>query len=198
VESERTRPGETASHAALGPERTSATPARPGYVHVYTGDGKGKTTAALGLALRAAGRGRRVFIGQFMKGQAYGELAALAGHRLIRVEQFGSPGCVRRHEVTQAHVDEARQGLVRSLEALTSGEYDIVILDELSVAVWFGLLSEEDCAALLRARPAPVELVVTGRRAPDTLLAAADLVTEMREVRHYYQQGVPAREGIEY
>jgi cob(I)alamin adenosyltransferase len=180
------------------PKGVATAPVSRGYVHVYTGDGKGKTTAALGLALRAAGRGRRVFIGQFMKGQAYGELVALAGHPLIRVEQFGSAGCIRRHEVKEAHVREARDGLARSLAVLASGEYDVVILDELSVAVWFGLLTEKDCRALIEARPGPIELVITGRRATQTLLSAADLVTEMREVKHYYQQGVPAREGIEY
>jgi cob(I)alamin adenosyltransferase len=168
-----------------------------GYVQVYTGDGKGKTTAALGLALRAAGHGMRTYIGQFMKGQPYGELDALRDHPAITVEQYGDVRCIRREEVTPAHVEQARRGLERARQALLSGQYDIVVLDEVNVAIWFGLLTVGEVLALIDQRPARVELVLTGRRAPQELIERADLVTEMREVKHYYQQGVEARKGIE-
>jgi len=168
-----------------------------GYVQVYTGDGKGKTTAALGLALRAAGHGMRTYIGQFMKGQSYGELDALRDHPFITIEQYGDVRCIRREEVTPAHVEQARRGLERARQALLSGQYDLVVLDEVNVTIWFGLLTVDEVLALIEQRPERVELILTGRRAPTELLARADLVTEMREVKHYYQQGVMARDGIE-
>ena len=168
-----------------------------GYVQVYTGDGKGKTTAALGLALRAAGHGMRTYVGQFMKGQHYGELEALRDHPLITIEQYGDVRCIRREEVTAEHVAQARRGLERARQAMLSGQYHIVVLDEINVAIWFGLLGVEDVLSVLDERPAEVEVVLTGRRAPPELIERADLVTEMREVKHYYQRGVPAREGIE-
>jgi cob(I)alamin adenosyltransferase len=168
-----------------------------GYVQVYTGDGKGKTTAALGLALRASGHGLRTYVGQFMKGQHYGELEALCDHPGITIEQYGDVRCIRREEVTPEHVAQARRGLERAREAMLSGQYDIVVLDELNVAIWFGLLTVKEVLALLEQRPERVELILTGRRAPQELIERADLVTEMREVKHYYQQGVMARAGIE-
>jgi cob(I)alamin adenosyltransferase len=170
---------------------------RRGCVQVYTGDGKGKTTAALGLALRASGHGMRTYIGQFMKGQQYGELIALRDHPLITIEQYGDVRCIRREEVTADHVAQAARGLARAREAMVSGEYDIIVLDEANVAVWFGLLWVDDVIAFLDEVPDGVEIVLTGRRAPDALLDRADLVTEMRPVKHYYEQGVPARKGIE-
>lgn len=170
---------------------------RRGYVQLYTGDGKGKTTAALGLALRAAGHGMRTYIGQFMKGQPYGELDALRDHPFITIEQYGDPRCIRREEVTPAHIAQAQRGLEKARAAMLSGQYDIVVLDEVNVALWFGLLDLQDVLALLDQRPENVEVVLTGRRAPAELIERADLVTEMREVKHYYQQGVLAREGIE-
>ncbi len=168
-----------------------------GYVQVYTGDGKGKTTAALGLALRAAGHGMRAYVGQFMKGQHYGELDALRALPAITVEQYGDVACIRREEVTPAHVEQARRGLERVRQAMLSGEYDIVVLDEVNVSIWFGLLTVDEVLAVLDQRPSGVELILTGRRAPQALIDRADLVTEMREVKHYYEQGVIARKGIE-
>jgi cob(I)alamin adenosyltransferase len=170
---------------------------RNGYVQVYTGDGKGKTTAALGLALRASGHGMKTYIGQFMKGQDYGELAALREHPLITIEQYGDVRCIRREEVTADHLAQAERGLARAREAMDSGEYDIVVLDEASVAIWFGLLDVDDVLVFLDHAREGVEIIITGRRAPDVLLERADLVTEMRPVKHYYEQGVPARKGIE-
>jgi cob(I)alamin adenosyltransferase len=168
-----------------------------GQVQVYTGDGKGKTTAALGLAVRAAGHGLRTYIGQFMKGQPYGEIEALSGHPLITIEQYGGTHCVRREDVTAEDVTRARRGLAQGLAAMLSGRYAIVVLDEVNVAVWFGLLSTEEVLAFLGRRPTAVEVVLTGRRAPAEVMARAGLVTEMREVKHYYHAGVPARDGIE-
>jgi cob(I)alamin adenosyltransferase len=168
-----------------------------GYVQLYAGDGKGKTTAALGLALRASGRGLHTYIGQFMKGQRYGETEALRDHPTITLEQYGSPRCIRREEVTAEHVAEAQEGLERAREVMLSGDYDLVVLDEVNVSIWFGLLETEDVLALLDEKPEHVEVVLTGRRAPQALIDRADLVTEMREVKHYYQQGVKARIGIE-
>jgi cob(I)alamin adenosyltransferase len=169
-----------------------------GYVQIYTGDGKGKTTAALGLALRSAGHKKRVFIGQFMKGQHYGELSVLADIDQIDIEQFGDAGCIRREEVTDLHRQHAERGMKRIEEVLFSGEYQMVIMDEIVVAIWFGIVDLGRVLGVLEKRPNGVELILTGRRAPKRLLEAADLVTEMQEIRHYYQDGVPAREGIEF
>lgn len=168
-----------------------------GYVQLYTGDGKGKTTAALGLALRASGRGLLTYIGQFMKGQHYGELDALEGNSLIVIEQYGDPRCIRREQVTPQHIAQARQGLDRAWEVMRAGQYDIIVLDEVNIALWFGLLDIADVLRFVAERPAQVELILTGRRAPQALIERADLVTEMREIKHYYAQGVPARDGIE-
>jgi len=168
-----------------------------GYVQVYTGDGKGKTTAALGLALRASGHGMHTYVGQFMKGQTYGELDALRDNSYITIEQYGDVRCIRREEVTPEHVAQAHRGLERALEAMLSGQYAIVVLDEVNVSIWFGLLTVEEVLAFLDQRPDDVEVILTGRRAPQELIDRADLVTEMREVKHYYEQGVTARKGIE-
>jgi len=168
-----------------------------GYVQIYTGDGKGKTTAALGLALRASGHGLRTYFGQFMKGQHYGELEALRDHPHITVEQYGDVCCIRREEVTSEHIAQAQRGLERAREAMLSEQYDLVVLDEVNVTIWFGLLAVEEALTMLEQRPEHVELILTGRRAPQELIEQADLVTEMREVKHYYQQGVMARNGVE-
>lgn len=167
-------------------------------MQVYTGDGKGKTTAALGLVVRAAGHGLNSYIGQFMKGRHYGELTALGADPHVTIEQYGDLSCIRREEVTQQHRTQAIQGIARARDAMLSRRFDIVVLDEINVAVWFGLLTVTQVLELLDQRPDGVELVLTGRRAPPELLEAADLVTEMRLVRHYYDRGVGAREGIEF
>jgi cob(I)alamin adenosyltransferase len=124
-------------------------------------------------------------------------LDALRNHPLITIEQYGDPRCIRREEVTPEHVAQAHQGLERAREAMLSDGYDIVVLDEVNVAIWFGLLAVEEVLAFLDGKPERVEVVLTGRRAPQELIDRADLVTEMREVKHYYAQGVPARDGIE-
>ena len=168
-----------------------------GYVQLYTGDGKGKTTAAVGLAVRASGHGFHTYIGQFMKGQRYGEMEALRDNPLIVLEQYGGLRCIRREEVTAEHVTQAHRGLERARGAMVSGKYDLVVLDEVNVSIWFGLLTTEEVLAFLDERPEHVEVVLTGRCAPRALIDRADLVTEMRQVKHYYQQGVMARRGIE-
>ena len=168
-----------------------------GFVQVYTGDGKGKTTAALGLALRAAGAGLRVYFGQFIKNADYSEIKALARFAdCITVRQFGR-GCFLLTEPAPEDRAAARRALEGLSEALTSGDYDLVIADEANVAVTLGLIEANDLVSLIDLRPEQVELVLTGRGAPEAVLARADLVTEMRCVRHYYDRGVLARQGIE-
>jgi len=170
-----------------------------GYIQVYTGNGKGKTTASLGLAFRAAGHGLKTYIGQFMKGQRYGELEAVKLTKpYITIEQYGQPGWVHAHRPPKEDdIQLAREGLRKAREAMQSGEYDIIVLDEITTAYYFKLISLEDMLELVRSKPEDVELIFTGRYAPQELIEAADLVTEMREVKHYYQKGVRARDGIE-
>jgi len=168
-----------------------------GYVQVYTGNGKGKTTAALGLALRAAGAGLRVYIAQFVKGMPYSEHKAL--ERLadrISIRQFGR-SCFIRKDPEEEDYRAARAGLLEVQKILASGEYDLVILDEANVATTYRLFSAEELLAMVEARPEHVEVVITGRSADPKILERADLVTEMAEVRHYYTRGVEARPGIE-
>lgn len=169
----------------------------PGYVHVYTGDGKGKTTAALGLALRAAGAGWRVFFAQFIKGMSYSELSALEPlFDSITIRQFGQ-ACFVDREPEKVDFDFAERGLGECRKAAVSGEYKLVVLDEANVAVAFGLLPLDDLIALIDCKHSSVELVITGRWAHRRVIERADLVTEMQEIKHYYQQGVIARAGIE-
>jgi cob(I)alamin adenosyltransferase len=168
-----------------------------GYVHIYTGEGKGKTTAAIGLAVRAAGHGMKTYMGQFMKGQVYGELMALKDAPWISIEQYGDTLCIHKEEVTGNHRDQAARGLSRTREMMRSGRFDILILDEVLVAVWFTLLTEQALLEVLKERPESMEIILTGRRATPALIQAADLVSDIREVKHYYQRGVLARDGIE-
>jgi cob(I)alamin adenosyltransferase len=167
------------------------------YVHVYTGDGKGKTTAALGMALRAVGAGWQVFFAQFAKGMASGELAAMEPlSRFITVRQFGRPSFIDGNPGHE-DFDCAEQGLLECREAVASGQYKLVILDEANVATAIGLLSLDDLVDLINCKHRSVELVITGRWAHRRVIERADLVTEMREIKHYYRQGVLARVGIE-
>jgi cob(I)alamin adenosyltransferase len=170
-----------------------------GYIQVYTGDGKGKTTAALGLALRAAGYKHKVYIGQFLKGQKYGEL--LSAKKLspyITIEQFGRKGFIHvTKDPDEEDIKRAKRGLKKCLEAMLSRKYRIIILDEINVAVDFNLITEEEVHEFLDKRPEDVEIILTGRYAPPSFLKRADLVTEMKEKKHYYKKGVKAREGIE-
>jgi len=170
-----------------------------GYIQVYTGNGKGKTTAALGLALRAAGYKHKVYIGQFLKGQEYGEL--LSAKKLspyITIEQFGRKGFIHvTKDPDEEDIKRAKRGLKKCLEAMLSRKYRIIILDEINVAVDLNLIAEEEIHEFLDKRPEDVEIILTGRYAPPSFLKRADLVTEMKEKKHYYKKGVKAREGIE-
>ena len=174
------------------------TAGREGFVQVYTGDGKGKTTAALGLALRALGHDLRVAVLQFMKADpTWGEIVML--RRLgVEVRQCGLDHWVIKGEATKEDLAAAAQGFAEARELVLRGEHDLVVLDELVTALFFELVPLDDVLTLLREKPAHVELVITGRRAPEQLLAAADLVTEMVPRKHYYDAGVEAREGIEF
>jgi len=174
-------------------------PLERGLVQVYTGDGKGKTTAALGLALRAAGYGLRVHIVQFLKGwEHYGELAGVKLLPSVTLRQFGRSGFVNPKRPLPQDYDLARAALADVRAAMLSGEVDIVILDEVNNALELGLLPVEAVLALLDERPANVELVLTGRGAPAAIRERADLVTEMQAVKHPYDSGLVARKGIEY
>lgn len=168
-----------------------------GYIQIYTGDGKGKTTAAIGQAIRAAGHGMKTYIGQFMKGQHYGELTALRDHACITIEQYGDVKCLHREEIQKKHIDQAQRGLEQAREAILSHQYDIVILDEINVAVWFDLITTNQVIELLNSRPENVEVILTGRRAPRELIEIADLVSDVKAVKHYFDQGILARTGIE-
>ncbi|MBW1918097.1 MAG: cob(I)yrinic acid a,c-diamide adenosyltransferase [Deltaproteobacteria bacterium] len=169
-----------------------------GLVQVYTGDGKGKTTCALGLALRAVGRGFKVLMIQFLKGEESGErLAALRLAPEFTIRHFGRCGFIRKDHPDPQDVAQAQEALALAQQSIQSGEYDLVILDEINIALYFNLLSVAEVLDLLQSRPPQVEIVLTGRYAPPEIIAAADLVTEMKNLKHYYERGIPAREGIE-
>jgi len=180
-------------------DRASAAETFRGLVQVYTGNGKGKTTAALGLAVRAAGHGMRTYFGQFLKGRPTGEVEAAARLApLIVIEQFGRKAFIRVAEgVADEDVERARSGLGKCLQAMLSGEYRIVVLDEVNTAVGLKVLDEREVLAVLDRKPPDVELVLTGRYAPPAFLERADLVTEMKDTKHYGDRGVRARKGIE-
>lgn len=167
-----------------------------GYIHVYTGNGKGKTTAAFGLAVRALCAGYRVYIGQFVKSMKYNETKLTEYFSTICIEQLGR-GCYIHRKPDLEDVRMAQVALEHCAEILRSGEYDLVILDELSIALHFGLVQVDDVITVLKNRHPKVEVVVTGRYAPQELIDMADLVTEMTEVKHYYQKGVLSRNGID-
>jgi len=168
-----------------------------GYVQVYTGDGKGKTSAALGLILRASGAGLRAYLGQFIKRGSYGEIKALQEHfPEVAVEQFGH-GEFIKDKPSPEDIKAARDGLEKLRAAMLGGQYDVVIADEIGPAVATGLFPVEDVIQLLDQRPEDVELVLTGRDIHERLIERADLVTDMRNVKHYLDSDVKARKGIE-
>ncbi len=170
-----------------------------GYVQVYTGNCKGKTTAALGLAFRAMGRGLKTYVGQFMKGQKYAELkSAEMCSPYITIEQYGKDTLIHvKNPPEPADVQMAQEGLAKAKSAMLSGAYNIVVFDEINTAHFFHLITTEEMLEVINSKPDGVEVIFTGRYAPPQVIEAADLVTEMTEVKHYYEQGVPAREGIE-
>lgn len=170
-----------------------------GLIQVYTGDGKGKTTCAFGLALRAIGQGLKVYMVQFIKGRETGE--ARAAVRLapeLTVRTFGRPGLINLKSPTPEDLALVREAWDLARQVIAAGDHDLVILDEVNLALTYGLIPLEEALALLKERPPWVEVVLTGRQAPPELVALADLVTEMRPLKHYYKAGVPARRGIEW
>jgi len=168
-----------------------------GYVQVYTGNGKGKTTAALGLALRALGAGFRVFIGQFVKGRDYSELkAAESLSERIIWRQYGR-GVFIRNNPKAEDIELAQQGFEEIRQVSSGGDYQLVIMDEANIAIKYGLITLEDMMELIDTKHPSTELVITGRQAPAEILERADLVTEMKEVKHYFKNGLKARVGIE-
>ena len=174
-----------------------------GYIQVYTGDGKGKTTAAFGLAVRALCAGKSVYVGQFVKSMKYHEtrieeLFSTAGESFgcIRIEQLGR-GCFIDKNPEAVDIEMAHEGLRRCADYMRSGEYDVVILDELCIALHFGLLRLDEVLGVLAQRNPHTEVVITGRKAPQGLIDVADVVTEMREIKHYYHEGVLSRDVIE-
>lgn len=172
-----------------------------GLVLVYTGNGKGKTTAALGLALRQAGWGRRVLFIQFMKGKGNvcGErIAAQRYLPLLEIEQHGRDQFVNLKDPDPLDRELARGGLERARQALVSGDYGMIVLDEINVAMWCGLVPVQDVLDLISVRPPGVDLVLTGRNCPAEVLNVADMVSEVVDVKHHFARGVAARQGIEY
>lgn len=169
---------------------------KKGLVQVYTGNGKGKTTAALGLAMRATGAGINVYIGQFIKGRQYSEIKAFGKIRNIIIEQYGR-GCFIKRNPTKKDIECAEKGLALAKKNILSKKYGLVVLDEINIALELGLLKINDVKSLLKDKPSNIEIVLTGRYAPKTLIKFADLVTEMKEIKHPYQKGVKARKGIE-
>ena len=168
-----------------------------GYTQIYTGNGKGKTTAAFGLALRASGHGKKIFIGQFVKGMKYGELESIKKFSdTITLKQFGRD-CFIYNDPEPEDVKIAREGWDLVNTILSENSVDILILDEIGIAIHYKLISAAEVAAFIKRKPEEMELILTGRNMPEELFELADLVTEMREIKHYYSKGVPAREGIE-
>lgn len=167
-----------------------------GYVHVYTGNGKGKTTAALGMSLRAVCAGKKVYFGQFIKGMKYSELESQKFLPNFEIHQFGR-NCFIFNKPTEEDIRLAEEGLETCRKILSGGLYDIVVLDELNIAVYYNLFTIDEAIEVIKNRVPHVEVIVTGRYADEKLIEFADLVTEMKEIKHYYKKGVPARKGIE-
>lgn len=170
-----------------------------GYIQIYTGNGKGKTTAAIGQAVRAAGFGLKSYIAQFMKEYPYNELTSLTNlSEWITIQQFAGDEFVYKKSLPdEEEIRKAELGLKIAMENMRSGNYDLIILDEALVAIYFKLITTEHVLKFFENKPDDVELILTGRYAPPELIQKADLVTEMKEVKHYYQQGVTSRKGIE-
>ncbi len=172
---------------------------KQGFVQIYTGNGKGKSTAAIGQAVRAAGFGLKTYIAQFMKAYPYNELNSLKHlSEWITIEQFGGDDFVYKKELPgKEELEKANKGLQIAREKMLSGEYDLIILDEAIVSIYFKLIETKDLVEFIKAKPKNVELILTGRYCPEELIDLADLVTEMKEVKHYYQKGITSRRGIE-
>jgi len=172
---------------------------KKGYIQVYTGNGKGKTTAAIGQAVRAAGFGLKIYFAQFMKDFPYSELVSLKHlESKIVVEQFGNDSFVFAKEPpSKLMIDSVKVGLEKSKERMLSGEFDLIILDEICVSIYFKLFSIDDILQFLEVKPKNIEIILTGRYCPKEIIEKADLVTEMKNIKHYYDSGITVRKGIE-
>lgn len=170
-----------------------------GFIHIYTGNGKGKTTAAIGQAVRAAGYGLKIYIVQFMKEYPYNELNSLKLlNDWITIEQFCGDDFVYKKQLpSEEETEKAKTGLISANEKMLSGEYDIIILDEVCTSIYFKLIHLKDVLTLIKNKPESIELILTGRYCPQQLIDKADLVTEMKEIKHYYERGITSRLGIE-
>lgn len=171
---------------------------KKGYIHVYTGNGKGKTTAALGLGIRAAGAGFKVHMIQFMKGRRYSELDGLEKVDNFTISQHGRDEFVSKENPEQIDIDLAQEGFSKAKELINDNKYDMIILDEINVAVDFKLISLEEVLNLIEKKPEKLELVLTGRYANPELVKIADYVSEVLEIKHPYQDGVEARKGVDF
>lgn len=181
------------------PQDSGQTKISPGYLHVYTGNGKGKTSAAIGIAVRGAGAGLKTAFIQFMKEYPYSEVKSLSHlNEFILVEQFGGDKFVYEKRLPD-NTEKAgiKKGLTRAEELISSGLYDIIILDEIFVSVYFGAITKEELISFTDKHKGKTELIYTGRYAPEEITDRADIVTEMKEVKHYYQQGILSRKGID-
>lgn len=165
-----------------------------GLIHIYTGNGKGKTTSALGLSLRAIGHGKKVCFIQFMKGYEYGE--TLVKVKNLKIKQFGRKNFVDKKN--KKDIELAKEGLEFAKKVIKSKKYDLVVLDEINVAVNFNLIPLEDVINLIKNKPKETEIILTGRYAKKELIELADYVSEIKEVKHPYQRGIKARKGIEF
>lgn len=174
-------------------------PLRKGLVQIFTGEGKGKTTAAIGAVIRASGHGLKVYVVFFMKGDnQYGERNILSKMPNVDVASFGSKSFIDPANIKPEEIEQAKQALAAAREATLSGHYDLVVLDEINVAVALKLIGLDEVAQLIKDKPPNVELILTGRHADIELVKMADLVTEMLKIKHPYDAGVTARKGIEY
>jgi len=170
-----------------------------GLVQIFTGDGKGKTSAALGTVVRALGHGLRVYFAFFMKGDyPYGERNTLSKLPNVNIASFGSGNFVNPADIKPEDIEQARQALAKAREAMLSGKYDLVVLDEVNVAVAWKLVELDEVLKLIKDKPNNVELILTGRNADAKLIELADLVTEMRKIKHPYDKGIKMRQGIDY
>jgi cob(I)alamin adenosyltransferase len=169
-----------------------------GLIHVYTGNGKGKTTAAIGLGIRAVGNGLKVVMIQFMKGRRYSELETLEKVQNFTVVQFGRDEFVSKKNPEKIDIELAHKGLTYAREAIQKNLFDVVILDEINVAVDYQLLTVDDVLELFRQKPETMELIVTGRYAHPEIIKQADVVSEILEIKHPYQKGIQSRKGIDW
>jgi len=171
----------------------------PGMIQIYTGNGKGKTTAALGLALRALGAGKNICVIQFLKTENTCEFKCIKKNLpMIKIKCFGSGKFINKNNISQKEKGIARKAFLETKKAFESNKYDLLVLDELNLAIYFRLIELNEIIGLLENKPKKLEVVITGRYAPKELLKKADLVTEMKEKKHYFKKGIKARKGIEY